>query len=104
MSGAADNMKKWEAKEGRFLRNFSTHNAIINSIAINQDGVMASSADNGSMRFWDYRTGYCFQHEATKAQPGSLDSEAGIYASTFDKTGLCVAVWIMLRPRLRLVD
>jgi pleiotropic regulator 1 len=100
MSGAADNMKKWEAKEGRFLRNFLTHNAIINSIAINQDGVMASSADNGSMRFWDYRTGYCFQHEATKAQPGSLDSEAGIYASTFDKTGLCVAVCAMKRSSL----
>ncbi|RLN74419.1 hypothetical protein BBJ28_00022642 [Nothophytophthora sp. Chile5] len=88
MSGAADNMKKWEAKEGRFLRNFSSHNAIINSISINQDGVMASCGDNGSMRFWDYPTGYCFQSDSTKAQPGSLDSEAGIFASTFDKTGL----------------
>lgn len=105
MSGAADNMKKWEAKEGRFLRNFSGHNAIINSIAINQDGVMVSSADNGSMRFWDYTTGYCFQRETTKAQPGSLDSEAGVYASTFDKTGLCVGVsslvlvWLWMEMR-----
>lgn len=88
VSGAADNMKKWEAKGGRFLRNFSTHNAIINSVSINQDGVMASCGDNGSMRFWDYMTGYCFQSDTTKAQPGSLDSETGIYASTFDKTGL----------------
>uniref|UniRef100_A0AAV1TMH3 Pre-mRNA-splicing factor prp46 n=1 Tax=Peronospora matthiolae TaxID=2874970 RepID=A0AAV1TMH3_9STRA len=88
MSGAADNMKKWEAKEGCFLRNFSAHNAIINSISINQDGVMASCGDNGSMRFWDYQTGYCFQTESTIAQPGSLDSETGIFASTFDKTGL----------------
>ncbi|KAF4319605.1 hypothetical protein BBO99_00005949 [Phytophthora kernoviae] len=88
MSGAADNMKKWESKQGGFLRNFSTHNAIINSISINQDGVMASCGDNGSMRFWDYQTGYCFQSDSTKAQPGSLDSETGIFASTFDKTGL----------------
>ncbi|CAI5745123.1 unnamed protein product [Peronospora destructor] len=88
VSGAADNMKKWEAKQGRFLRNFSTHNAIINSISINQDGVMISCGDNGSMRFWDYQTGYCFQSDSTKAQPGSLDSETGIFASTFDKTGL----------------
>ncbi|ETI45906.1 hypothetical protein F441_09563 [Phytophthora nicotianae CJ01A1] len=88
ISGATDNMKKWEAKGGRFLRNFSTHNAIINSISINQDGVMASCGDNGSMRFWDYQTGYCFQSDSTKAQPGSLDSETGIFASTFDKTGL----------------
>lgn len=61
-------------------------------MAINQDGVMVSSADNGSMKFWDYNTGYCFHEELTKAQPGSLDSEAGIYASTFDKTGLYVIV------------
>ncbi|CAH0490374.1 unnamed protein product [Peronospora farinosa] len=88
VSGAADNMKKWEAKQGSFLRNFSTHNAIINSISINQDGVMISCGDNGSMRFWDYQTGYCFQSDSTKAQPGSLDSETGIFASTFDKTGL----------------
>ncbi|KAI9913767.1 hypothetical protein PsorP6_005801 [Peronosclerospora sorghi] len=90
MSGAADNIKKWEAKKGRFLRNFSKHNAIINSISINQDGVMVSCGDNGSMCFWDYQTGYCFQSDLTKAQPGSLDSETGIFASTFDKTGLYV--------------
>ena len=39
------------------------------------------------MRFWDWRTGYCFQELDTVAQPGSLESEEGIYASTFDKTG-----------------
>lgn len=90
MTGAADNLKKWDAKDGHFLRNFSGHNAIINSVAVNPDGVLISSADNGSMRFWDYETGYCFQDEVTKVQPGSLDSEAGIYASTFDHTGLYV--------------
>jgi pleiotropic regulator 1 len=72
------------------LRNFSGHNAILNSVAINEDSVMVSGADNGSMKFWDYTTGYCFQEEVTKVQPGSLDSEAGIYATTFDKTGLYV--------------
>ncbi|DAZ98651.1 TPA: hypothetical protein N0F65_000846 [Lagenidium giganteum] len=88
MSGAADNMKKWDSKDGSFLRNYSGHNAIINSLAINRNGVMVSSADNGSMQFWDYQTGYCFQKEVTKVQPGSLDSEAGVYASAFDYTGL----------------
>lgn len=38
--------------------------------------------------FWDYTTGYRFQTGATRAQPGSLDSENGIFASTFDQTGL----------------
>ena len=43
------------------------------------------TGDNGSMHFWDWRSGFCFQKEQTKAQPGSIDSEAGIFAMTFDK-------------------
>tara|TARA_B110000902_G_C14120892_1_gene518169 strand:+ start:283 stop:855 length:573 start_codon:yes stop_codon:yes gene_type:complete len=86
LSGAADNIKKWQCPEGKFLKNFAGHNAIINSMALNDDGVLFSGADNGSMRFWDWRTGYCFQKDQAKVQPGSLDSEAGIFASTFDKS------------------
>ena len=36
---------------------------------------------------WDWKTGYNFQTLEAKAQPGSLDSEAGIFATTFDQTG-----------------
>ena len=43
--------------------------------------------DNGSMQFFDWRTGYNFQTEQTRVQPGSLESEAGLYAMTFDQTG-----------------
>ena len=39
------------------------------------------------MHLWDYRTGYNFQRMQAVAQPGSLDSETGIYACTFDKSG-----------------
>lgn len=39
------------------------------------------------MHFWDWRSGFCFQKEQTKAQPGSIDSEAGIFAMCFDKSG-----------------
>lgn len=60
---------------------------MINSLAVNEDNVMVSSADNGSMNFWDYKTGYCFQKTNTIAQPGSLDAETGIFASAFDLTG-----------------
>jgi pleiotropic regulator 1 len=38
-------------------------------------------------RFWDYSTGYGFQNDVTRVQPGSLDAEAGIYAMAFDQTG-----------------
>jgi len=86
-SGAADNIKKWAFPDGKFLSNMSGHRAIINTMSINEDGVMMSGGDNGTMSFWDYRTGYCFQEELTQVQPGSLESEAGIFASQFDKTG-----------------
>lgn len=38
-------------------------------------------------RFWDYLSGNCFQQGQTVAQPGSLESEAGIFAMGFDHSG-----------------
>ena len=40
-----------------------------------------------SCRFWDWKSGNCFQQHATQVQPGSLESEAGIFAMTYDKSG-----------------
>lgn len=84
--GGCDNIKVWQCPEGRFLRNISGHNSIINSIALNRDGVLASGADNGSIYLWDYKSGYNFQQIDSKVQPGSLSSEAGIFAIKFDKS------------------
>ena len=41
-------------------------------------------ADNGSLYYWDWKTGYNFQRMQAAVQPGSIDSEAGIFAMTFD--------------------
>lgn len=49
----------------------SGHQSVINALAINDDGVLMSGGDNGSIRFWDYRSGYCFQKTETVVQPGS---------------------------------
>ena len=87
LSGAADTLKKWQGRDGRFIKNFSGHNAVINALAVNDDGVLVSAADNGTMKFWDYNTGYCFQDMQTIAQPGSLDAENGIFCAEFDLTG-----------------
>ena len=38
------------------------------------------------MHFWDWKTGYNFQRCQASVQPGSLDSEAGIFAMTFDQS------------------
>ncbi len=39
------------------------------------------------MYFWDWKSGYNFQRTQAVVQPGSMDSEAGIFASTFDNSG-----------------
>ena len=39
------------------------------------------------MHFWDWKTGYNFQRVQAAAQPGSIDSEAGIFALQFDNSG-----------------
>lgn len=41
-------------------------------------------ADNGTIHLWDWRTGYNFQRIHAAVQPGSLDSESGIFACVFD--------------------
>jgi len=88
LSGAADTLKKWHGRTGQFVKNFTGHDkAIINALAINDDGVVLSGADNGSMHFWDYSSGYCFQQTETVVQPGSLDAENAIFAAEFDLTG-----------------
>lgn len=50
-SGAADNIKQWKCPEGRFIQNLSGHNAIINTLAVNQDDVMFSGGRRCSDSF-----------------------------------------------------
>ncbi|OBS57532.1 hypothetical protein A6R68_11341, partial [Neotoma lepida] len=81
-----DNIKQWKFPDGGFIQNLSGHNAIINTLAVNADGVLVSGADNGTMHLWDWRTGYNFQRVHAAVQPGSLDSESGIFACAFDQS------------------
>jgi pleiotropic regulator 1 len=106
-SGSTGSIKQWKCPEGAFMQNFEGQNAIINTMCVNEDNVLFSGGkrflscpsqfkivskkhvgDNGSMSFWDWKTGYQYQSLDTTAQPGSLDAEAGLMSSTFDKTGL----------------
>jgi pleiotropic regulator 1 len=86
-SGSADNIKQWKFPDGNFIQNLSGHNAIVNCLGLNSDDVLVSGADNGTMHFWDWKTGYNFQRIQSQVQPGSLDSEAGIFACAFDMSG-----------------
>jgi pleiotropic regulator 1 len=87
VSGAADCLKKWQSKDGRFIKSWTGHKSVINALAMNDDGVVVSGGDDGSLHFWDYGTGYSFQQTASVAQPGSLEAENGIYCASFDLTG-----------------
>ncbi|OAF67660.1 Pre-mRNA-processing protein 46 [Intoshia linei] len=86
-SASPDNIKLWTFPEGNFIHNMNGHNVIINALAINQDNVFVSGGDNGSLYLWDWKSGYNFQRYQSTAQPGSIDSETGIFAMTFDKSG-----------------
>ncbi|KAI1104130.1 WD40 repeat-like protein [Jackrogersella minutella] len=90
-TGSTNSIKQWKCPEGAFMGNFEGHNAIINSLAANED-VLFSGGDNGSMTFWDWKSGHRFQALDSIAQPGSLDAEAGIMSSTFDRTGMRLIV------------
>ena len=50
LGGSADNIKKYKLPDGEFCHNMIQNQAgIINSMAVNEDGVVASGADNGSL-------------------------------------------------------
>lgn len=87
VSASTDNVKKWKFPNGDFMLNFDKRKGIVNSLACNQDNVMVSASDNGYLNFYDYKTGYNFQSYKAPPQPGSLESENGVYAVTFDKSG-----------------
>ena len=46
-----------------------------------------SSVPVCNCRFWDWASGNNFQTGQTIVQPGSIESEAGIFATAFDQTG-----------------
>jgi pleiotropic regulator 1 len=86
-SASPDNIKQWKFPECQFMQNLAGHRAIINTMSVNEDNVLFSGGDDGSMKFWDWKSGYNYQSMDTIVQPGSLDSEAGIFCSTFDQSG-----------------
>ena len=87
-SGSSDNIKKFKLPNGDFLHNMLQHQrAIVNCMAVNEDNVLVTGGDNGSMWFWDWKSGNSFQRDSAIVQPGSLESEAGIFAMSFDQTG-----------------
>ncbi|XP_024528372.1 protein pleiotropic regulatory locus 1 [Selaginella moellendorffii] len=87
-SASADNIKKFSLPRGEFVHNMlSQQKAIVNCMALNEENVLVTGGDNGSIWFWDWTSGHNFQQTQTIVQPGSLDAEASIFAASFDITG-----------------
>ncbi|PHJ23851.1 wd g-beta repeat-containing protein [Cystoisospora suis] len=107
VSCAADKIKVWRCPLGQFERNIEGHNAIVNCCAIKEDGdssVLIAGTTNGQLHFWDWSSGYKFDTIQSRVQPGSLESENGIFCCALDKsetrllTGECdktIKVWKM---------
>eukprot|EP00347_Sterkiella_histriomuscorum_P007603 403348282 len=87
-SAASDKIRIWKLPEGEQLRTIPEHNAVINALAVNKDNVLVSGGDNGTLYFFDWKSGHNFQQIKTQVQPGSLSCEAGIYDIKFDKSSL----------------
>lgn len=87
-SASVDNIKQWACPEGQLLGTSDSPTAVINTLGVNVDNVLFSGADNGTMAFYDWKSGHKFQSLESQVQPGSLESEAGIFCSQFDRTGL----------------
>lgn len=89
VSACTDDIRSWKLPEGSLLTNFESANSgIINTLSVNPDNVLFAGGDNGTLSFYDYKSGHKYQSSITKEAPGSLESERGILASTFDQTGL----------------
>lgn len=50
MSGAADSLRKWALPDGVLVSNLVGHNSIVNAMAVNDEGVLVSAGDDGSMK------------------------------------------------------
>ena len=85
-------VKQFKCPEGAFMQNFEGQNTVINTLSVNRENTLISGGDDGSLAFWDWKSGHRFQMEDSIVQPGSLEAEAGILCSTFDQTGLRLLV------------
>lgn len=87
-SASTGSIKQWKFPHGDLLQNFqNVPGTIINSLNVNSDGVLFAGGNDGSLGFYDWKSGHKFQELMTTPVPGSLDSERGILASSFDRTG-----------------
>jgi len=48
-TSSPDNIKQWKFPDGNFIQNLAGHNAIINTLSLNQDNVLVSGGKHSSV-------------------------------------------------------
>ena len=62
------------------------------ALALNDDDVLVSAGDDGSLKFWDYGTGYSFQEAQSRVRRHPITA-CGLIV-------LCLSILLRLRQRL----
>ncbi len=56
-SASPDNIKQWKFPDGNFIQNLSGHSSIVNALAVNQDGVLASGGEEEPLCHKSHQSG-----------------------------------------------
>lgn len=81
-------LKKFSLPETFFLLNTSHYQScIVDALSCNNQGVLASGGNDGSIWFWDYCSGRCIQQQHTLVVPCSVYYHVGVNACQFDMSG-----------------
>lgn len=60
-TAASDKIRFWKTPEGKHLRSIGDQaETVLNALALNEDNVLVSGADDGTLGFYDWSTGNCF--------------------------------------------
>ncbi|KAF2739831.1 WD40 repeat-like protein [Polyplosphaeria fusca] len=87
-TASTNSIKQFKLPAGELMETFQEPSGVVNTISVNEDNVTFAGQDDGSMIFYDWKTGHAFQRSETIAQPGSLSAENGIFCSTFDRSSI----------------
>ena len=49
-SAGSDSIRQWKCPQGTLIQKLEGHNAIVNTLSINEDNVLVSGGDNGSIQ------------------------------------------------------
>lgn len=86
-SVSVDSVKKFGLPSGDLLHSvLGQQKTTVNSMGVNEDGVLATAGDDGSLWFWEWESGRNLQREQTVAQPGLFTQQCHQYYNTTAKT------------------